>query len=522
MSFFRILIGLSVCCAVCLDSVGQTQLSADITTPPEMEYPEQRAIVSVRDPDGVDSLDLVVSENDSALTLTRFKEIKAGVKSTGKCVLVLFENHRFDSRNPQRRFFKELISNTAVDVVGAEDEFYFASFDWDRDELNGKYLFHASESSSSNAQDLIDWSAAVQPKRSGADYKESRGTELYPAVVEAISFLDAMDTDEPKCVVVLSSAFPNLFNPKEDESDVINAAKKANIPVYSIDYLYGSRYNFKGLAEKTHGLSELFEQDQSDEAENAFVDFMSKVESRALGKKYEIEFATSHPKDGQTHRTNIEANGESGELNFTTQSPNIMDWINNNPLFAGILGGVGLLVLILIVVLIRKSSKEKERKEREARARMEQVEEENRLASEKISKQDDAMRHREERERIQQEKALAEEQEAARKNKENELIERMKQGGLPRLSGEFQGVKAELLLDKPVVTIGRKESNYYHIKHNTVSGNHAEIRFADDKYILVDLNSSNGTLVNGRKISEQVLKHGDVVQFGQIDLTYLK
>ena len=522
MSFFRILIGLSVCFAVCLDAVGQTQLSADITTPPEMEYPEQRAIVSVRNPDGVDSLDLVVSENDSAITLARFKEIKAELKSTGKCVLVLFENHRFASRNDQRKFFKELIQNTAADVVEEKDEFYFASFDWDRKELGGKYLFHASQSSSNQPQDLINWSEAVQPKMSGADYKETRGTEIYSALDEAISFLDAVNTDKPKCIVVFSTAFSNVFNPKKDESDVVTASKKSNIPIYSIDYRYGPKYNFEGLAAKTHGLSRLFNSSERKRAEDTFVDFMSKVESRAMGKKYEIEFVTTHPKDGQTHRTNIEANGESGELNFTTQSPNIMDWINTNPLLAGILGGVGLLVLILIIVLIRKSSKEKERKEREARARMEQVEEENRLANEKISKQEDAMRHREERERIQQEKALAEEQEAARLKVENELILNMKQDGMPRLSGEFQGVKAELLIDKPVVTIGRKESNYYHIKHNTVSGDHAEIRFSDGKYTIVDLNSSNGTLVNGRRITEHVLKHGDVVQFGQIELTYLK
>lgn len=48
------------------------------------------------------------------------------------------------------------------------------------------------------------------------------------------------------------------------------------------------------------------------------------------------------------------------------------------------------------------------------------------------------------------------------------------------------------------------------------SGNHAEIRLEGERFLLYDLNSTNGTFVNGRQISgPQVLQHGDVIEFGK-------
>ncbi|NUQ40019.1 MAG: trypsin-like peptidase domain-containing protein [Calditrichaceae bacterium] len=48
------------------------------------------------------------------------------------------------------------------------------------------------------------------------------------------------------------------------------------------------------------------------------------------------------------------------------------------------------------------------------------------------------------------------------------------------------------------------------------SGNHAEIRLEEGRFLLYDLNSTNGTFVNGNRVSErQVLKDGDVIEFGK-------
>ncbi|MCX5765881.1 MAG: trypsin-like peptidase domain-containing protein [Gemmatimonadetes bacterium] len=73
-------------------------------------------------------------------------------------------------------------------------------------------------------------------------------------------------------------------------------------------------------------------------------------------------------------------------------------------------------------------------------------------------------------------------------------------------------------LDQPVVTVGRHPSCdvRFHAEHDAdVSARHAELRTADGGVTLHDLASTNGTLVNGARISApQLLRDGDVIGFG--------
>ncbi len=75
-----------------------------------------------------------------------------------------------------------------------------------------------------------------------------------------------------------------------------------------------------------------------------------------------------------------------------------------------------------------------------------------------------------------------------------------------------------LHFDKPVLVIGRSEGTDVRFdahKDLDVSGKHAEIRFADGTYTLVDTGSTNGTFVNGERVEgSRALKAGDRVQFG--------
>ena len=65
-------------------------------------------------------------------------------------------------------------------------------------------------------------------------------------------------------------------------------------------------------------------------------------------------------------------------------------------------------------------------------------------------------------------------------------------------------------------TLGRADSNSLTVSEQTVSGSHAKIVLKGTAYSLVDLNSTNGTLVNGQKISEMPIKSGDQIQFGKV------
>ncbi|MEO0570217.1 MAG: FHA domain-containing protein [Bacteroidota bacterium] len=66
-------------------------------------------------------------------------------------------------------------------------------------------------------------------------------------------------------------------------------------------------------------------------------------------------------------------------------------------------------------------------------------------------------------------------------------------------------------------TIGRNEKNHYALNHKTVSGVHAEVAISNDfkSFVLKDLDSSNGTKVNGRRIVTKILQAKDKIEFGE-------
>ncbi len=80
--------------------------------------------------------------------------------------------------------------------------------------------------------------------------------------------------------------------------------------------------------------------------------------------------------------------------------------------------------------------------------------------------------------------------------------------------GEFE-------LDKERMTIGRRPTNQIHIDNLAVSGVHAVIVTIGNDSFLEDLNSTNGTTVNGKAIKKYVLQHEDVIEFGKYQLRYI-
>lgn len=81
------------------------------------------------------------------------------------------------------------------------------------------------------------------------------------------------------------------------------------------------------------------------------------------------------------------------------------------------------------------------------------------------------------------------------------------------IRGNDQGTRFEL--DDAVVTIGRDSANMLQLHDTEVSRQHAQIRRSEDRYQLVDLGSSNGTFVNGKRVGEHWLNSGDQVQMGR-------
>src|SRR5215203_6112391 len=77
---------------------------------------------------------------------------------------------------------------------------------------------------------------------------------------------------------------------------------------------------------------------------------------------------------------------------------------------------------------------------------------------------------------------------------------------------EKGGEQRRMVFNKPEVTIGRVQGNDVVLPKGNVSKRHASIALKDGKFIIVDLKSTNGTYVNGRKItSPLVVKDSDKI-----------
>ena len=79
-------------------------------------------------------------------------------------------------------------------------------------------------------------------------------------------------------------------------------------------------------------------------------------------------------------------------------------------------------------------------------------------------------------------------------------------------------VQGEYQLGKERITIGRKPDNDIQIDNLAVSGKHALIITILDDSFLEDLGSTNGTYVNGRRVTRAVLVAGDRLMVGRVEL----
>jgi pSer/pThr/pTyr-binding forkhead associated (FHA) protein len=75
-------------------------------------------------------------------------------------------------------------------------------------------------------------------------------------------------------------------------------------------------------------------------------------------------------------------------------------------------------------------------------------------------------------------------------------------------------------IDKPVINIGRKADNHIVIDNEHISRYHAQIRRIKDRFVILDLNSTVGTSVNGERIEQVFLNPGDVISLGGVPVIF--
>jgi pSer/pThr/pTyr-binding forkhead associated (FHA) protein len=79
----------------------------------------------------------------------------------------------------------------------------------------------------------------------------------------------------------------------------------------------------------------------------------------------------------------------------------------------------------------------------------------------------------------------------------------------------------EVQITKDKTTLGRRPYNDIVIDNLAVSGEHAVLQMVGADVFIEDLNSTNGTYINGKAIKKQLLTHNDTVEIGKYKIKYL-
>jgi uncharacterized protein YegL len=86
---------------------------------------------------------------------------------------------------------------------------------------------------------------------------------------------------------------------------------------------------------------------------------------------------------------------------------------------------------------------------------------------------------------------------------------------------EANAMGSKYPINKTAIRIGRGGDNDICLPNDSISSHHAEIHMRRDRsFFIVDLNSTNGVLINGKKVTQQELQDGDLIEIGEVRLNF--
>ncbi len=499
-----------------------------IGDPKTTNYPEITFQVNVYNPDVKKKDAFKIKEKNKELAF-EWKHIPPAKNADAKkTVFILWEDASNAKHPGQKKFYQKLLNQTLDEFINSGDQCNIGVFDRSR---RGESPIHDTLLNifTDDTRLLID---KVNEYKSKNDlWYNQKSTDLFYAIDDALKLLQNFDTENQKILLVLSAGKNNMASGKTSTDGLLALSKELKIPVYSVQYyMQGWEHNkISDLITGSYGREKITR--EQEEAQKALIDFMNNAIERAKGQNYEFKFETTAPKDGKAHIVHLLVDNVQYEIGFNAPAPGFIDSLTNNPLITAIVIIALIIIIIVVILLVNKKKKqqhelaqkqqqeieESKRAAEELRQKQERLEQESKLKEQERQRQIEAERQRQQALFQQQEqKRKQEEQQKKQQEQETRLAEEQRRYALPRLVFQKDANNKSFEINNVTTSIGRESGNAFVIQtDNTVSRQHAEIQYqGNGSYLLHDLNSSNGTKVNGNRIHEIVLKNGDHILFG--------
>ena len=453
--------------------------------------------------------------------------VSDSVGSGSKNVMILFENSYQGIFDRQRDYFQTLLKSAASDFFKKGDRAYLAEFSWTK--RDGKTLIFQDSAAMTSPLQLNN--AIDQIGRPSSLGQIHQSTEIYLALSEAIEFINGRKDNKPTCIILLSADFSNIYNSKFNDTEIIQQARKADVPIYCVRYdRWASKYTTKRLAAESYGMH------MDADLKNPFASAqnlsakINNLPKHYYGNVYALTVQAHSWPDGKKHDLQLELNG-SDLFSVGYNSPDMVAYIIANPKlrYTAVLV-ILVLTFVLIFILNRKSKKRKAEKAA-VEFKMRNLSDESAAA---LRQQEEKFK-RTLNEREAQQKAAE-----IQKNMEALTKESMMRfSSLPRRPVFTDASGRQTMMDKLVMVVGRDASKAnLRIDDASVSRFHANISFEQGpdgfsqdrsgRFFIWDAGSTNGTFVNEKALPRSnqsgfmpvELKNNDIIRFGNVSVTF--
>ena len=349
------------------------------------------------------------------------------------------------------------------------------------------------------------------------------------ALQQAIAQMKTLPAGEAKAIV-LCTAGKNNQDSGFETMPIVTQARENRIQIYVVN-IAGDKMGetlSKDLSSRTYGMYLLSEgsfetmekrMEQKDMftfsfSENETINtWVNDLPQRWAGNAYRVTFVSRFSKIGQAKELKVWLGDESDSKTYNVPKYTFGNWIKDHLvlffilLFVAIAGvGTGLFFFIRYLRDVAADKREEEEKKEEERKRLKEEQE---TLKRKLDVAENEKRKQQEQEKAK--KKVAQRQE--RLDALNALMhsKNIKARVLvSTMTGSFESmvVSAEN-------TIGSAEDNNIVIQDKTVSRHHAILYFDGQTFVIRDLNSTNGIVMNGFKVDDLKLRNGDSVSLGK-------
>ncbi len=462
-------------------TINQTDTSA---------FPELKATVLVKAGEKPQKADFKVIEQDTPLEFTmNLVEEKEGNKQIA--IFFLIEN----TGNTKGKALNDIKTGLSEALLTFNGSQMLNLGTFGRAQSNGNAFNALSIEYTADSRSL---SSSVSGINAVKD--TSTRSDVFKGIDECLDYINGrVGLPANKILIVLSAGVNNSKSPIKAD-DVILKSKQTGIPVYSLIYPSYNRYagdNLKRISDNTKGLSRTVT--SSSDVSNYVQDYVENFTKKA-GQTIQCEllFKTTAEADGKEHKVDIDYKGT--RLTAIFNAPKGGEGFLSLTLYIVIAVLIIALIVFSIFMAILAKRKRDARKATEEK-RFKEMEQKNQRTQEETKR-----------------RQLTDPGTSHKADLKKTVISGTTQN--PTLNVYLGNDKQTYNLKPTQITVGRAATNNIVVADQTISSNHALFTYEGGQYVLTDLNSTNGSFVNGKRITKQPLKNGDLIRMGAIEMKF--